>query len=133
MTTKTNTGTNTSLLPLVLGVVSIIGSIAGTAWGGATWLNGKFAAEDAKITISEKQRSQSTEGMQRQIDSLSSALKAMSVVQPKPTRELVKDLLATKSVPQPSSDYDKSYGVSLGYDKSYGSSADAAPAAPAKK
>jgi hypothetical protein len=111
MTTKTNTGTNTSLLPLVLGVVSIIGSIAGTAWGGATWLNGKFAAEDAKITISERQRSQSTEGMQRQIDSLNAALRAMSVSQPRPTRDLVRDLLVTKSVP-PSAEYEKSYGAS---------------------
>jgi hypothetical protein len=103
MTTKTNTG----LLPLVLGVASIIGSIAGTAWGGATWLNGKFAAEDAKITISERQRSQSAEGMQRQIDSLNATLKAMSMVQPKPTRELVHELLATKSMLQTSLGYDK--------------------------
>ena len=111
MTTKTNTGTNTSLLPLVLGVVSIIGSIAGTAWGGATWLNGKFAAEDAKITISERQRSQSAEGMQRQIDILNAALRAMSVSQPRPTRDLVRDLLVTKSAP-PSAEYEKSYGAS---------------------
>jgi hypothetical protein len=91
--------------------VSIIGSIAGTAWGGATWLNGKFAAEDAKITISERQRSQSTEGMQRQIDSLNAALRAMSVSQPRPTRDLVRDLLVTKSAPQPA-EYEKSYGAS---------------------
>ena len=93
MTTKTNTG----LLPLVLGVASIIGSIAGTAWGGATWLNGKFAAEDAKITASEQQRGAKAVEMQRQIDSLNAALRAMSVSQSRPTRELVRDLLVTKS------------------------------------
>ena len=110
MTTKTNTG----LLPLTLGVVSIIGSIAGTAWGGATWLNGKFAAEDSKITMAERQRGQSAAEMQRQIDSLRAALSAVSVGQSKPTRELVRDILTTKSAPQ----------SPLGY----GASADAATA-----
>ena len=108
MATKTNTG----LLPLVLGVVSIIGSIAGTAWGGATWLNGKFAAEDAKITRSEGERAEKAVAMQRQIDSLNAALRAMSVYQPRPTRDLVRDLLVTKSASQ-----------SQGYDKSFGSAA----------
>ena len=39
---------------------------------------------------------------QRQIDQLSAALKAMNVAQPRPTRELVRDLMVTKAAPSQS-------------------------------
>lgn len=67
-----------------------------------------LTAEDAKITASEQQRGAKAVEMQRQIDSLNSALCAMSVSQPKPTRELVRDLLITKSASQPA-EYEKSF------------------------
>jgi ferritin-like metal-binding protein YciE len=98
-------------LQLGAAVLAIVGTIGGTAWGGANWLNGKFEAQDAKITTMAREHGQREADLrqkmdsqaaatQRQIDQLSAALKAMNVAQPKPTRELVRDLMVTKGISQ---------------------------------
>jgi hypothetical protein len=92
---------NSASIQLAAAVIAIIGSIAGTAIGGANWLNGKFAAQDTRISEMAKEHGQRTAEMQRQIDALRAALQAMSVTQPRPTRELVRDLMVTKAARLP--------------------------------
>ena len=88
-------------LQLFAGVASIILTIGGAAWSGEAWLSGKFKAEDDRISEAAKEHGQRTAEMQRQIDALRAALQAMSVTQPRPTRELVRDLMVTKSARVP--------------------------------
>src|ERR1035437_5402096 len=101
---------NSASLQLVAAVVSIVGSIVGAAWTGESWLTGKVEAQDTRITSMAREHGQREADLrqkmdsqaaatQRQIDQLSAALKVMNVTQPKPTRELVRDLIVTKSAP----------------------------------
>jgi hypothetical protein len=87
-------------LQLVAAVVAIVGAIGGAAWSGEAWLSGKFETQDTKITAMARAHGQRETDLQRQIDQLSAALKAMNVTQPNPTRELVRDLMVTKGMPQ---------------------------------
>ena len=88
-------------LQLGAAVLAIVGTIGGTAWGGANWLNGKFEAQDARISETAKKHGQREAELQRQIDSLTAAMKVMNSNQPEPRdRELVRDLMVTKGMPQ---------------------------------
>ena len=89
------TRANTSQLPLILAVLTILGGFGGAIWGGAVWLNGKFAEEDSKITAATGDHDKRMTDMQRQIDALSAQIKAINIVQPAQTQELVRDLQAS--------------------------------------
>jgi len=67
------TRANTSQLPLILAVLTILGGFGGSVWGGAVWLNGKFAEEDSKITAATGDHDKRMTDMQRQIDALTRA------------------------------------------------------------
>lgn len=95
------TRANTSQIPLILAVVTILGGFGGSVWGGAVWLNSKFAEEDAKITATATQHDQRVTDLQRQIDTLSAQVKVINVVQPAQTQRLVRDLMAAKKTVQP--------------------------------
>ena len=92
---------NSASLQLIAAVCAIIGSIAGTAIGGANWLNGKFSAQDARIGEMAKEHGQRTAEMQHQIDSLRAVIEVLSAAQPRQTRELTHELLVTKSARVP--------------------------------
>jgi uncharacterized protein HemX len=105
--------------------VGIIIAIGGLGWSGHSWLNGKFTDfNQAVAALKESNVAAQTEqskdvaiklaAMQRQIDALTStsqrktdqidaAIKVMNVNQPKPTRELVRDLMVNKGMPQSAS------------------------------
>jgi hypothetical protein len=88
---------SSATLQLILAVLTIIGSTGGAM----IWLNGKFEAQSTQIAEQGKTHGKREAEMQRQIDSLRAALQAMSVSQPRPTRELVRDLMVTKAARVP--------------------------------
>jgi hypothetical protein len=106
------TRANTSQLPLILAVLTILGGFGGSVWGGAVWLNGKFAEEDSKITAATGDHDKRMTDMQRQIDALSAQIKAINIVQPAQTQELVRDLMAKKTAqPEFSHGFEQKYSA----------------------
>ena len=82
-------------------LLTIVGMIGGGVWKVESFLSDKFDAENTRISEMAKEHGQRTAEMQRQIDALRAALQAMSVSQPRPTLELVRDLMVTKAARMP--------------------------------
>jgi uncharacterized protein YpuA (DUF1002 family) len=99
-------------LQLFGGVLSIILTIGGAAWSGEAWLSGKFKAEDDRISEAAKEHGQSKAELKAEIAknkaeddakiaALRAAIDVMAVTQPRPQRDLMRDLMPTKSARMP--------------------------------